>query len=61
MRTCSTCVSAGQLEMTFPDVVVAFKNKIGVPIVTPSTIKTELTGVSSLSNVKTKDSGGAEQ
>ena len=59
MRTCSTCISAGQLEMTFPDVVVALKNKIAVPIATPSTIKTELTGVSSLGSVKTKDSGAA--
>ena len=47
--------------MTFPVVVVALKNKIAVPIATPSTIKIELTDVSSLGNVKTKDSGAALQ
>ena len=40
--------------MTF---LIVLKNKIAVPIASFSTIKTELTGVSSLGNVKTKDSG----
>ena len=45
LRASNTCISVGQLETTFPEVVVALKTKCVVPTVMPWTTNTDLSKI----------------